>query len=441
MITRLVKTLLLFVFTISATIVCADCEEIDLCHPLTLSEVVDIALEHNPSTSQAWWRAKRAAASLGSAKSAYYPKLDFTSSATHGKEFEFINGPNKEFSRVQADLNLSMLLYDFGQTAASVRSAKMALAAACWYSDWTLQQVMIRAIEEAYSTLQAQANLAAALTTLEDAEKMLYTASELNRVGLRAITDVYTSRATCAQIQIEVAQKRAQLDIQRGKLATRMGLEADCCIQLACLDSVPPPEADCISDLIECANQRRSDLMAKHARLLESKAIVDRNNAAFRPKLSFAGRGGAKHYFTNSNPAGHYEVSVRFDVPIFDGFDRCFKLRQSLADMRVSSLELADLELDIAMDVLTHSRSLKAAQEMMVFAKINLDNALLAYEGVLNKYQAGHISIAEVSNALRQLALARLRESEIKTRYYVSMANLAYATGTLPPYVMVPCDK
>ncbi len=97
-------------------------------------------------------------------------------------------------------------------------------------------------------------------------------------------------------------------------------------------------------------------------------------------------------------------------------------------------------ELDISLEILTHSRNLKAAQEMIAFAQENLDNALLAYEGVLNKYQAGHISIAELSNALRQLAMARLRQSEIQTRYYGSMANLAYATGTLPPYVMAPCD-
>ena len=414
--------------------------QVDLSCPLTLSEVVDIALENNPSTSQAWWRAKRAAASLGSAKSAYYPKLDLTSSATNGREFEYINGPNREFSRAQADLNLSLLLYDFGQTAASVKSAKMALAAACWYSDWALQQVMIRAIEEAYSTLHAQASLAAALITLEDAEKMLYTATELNRVGLRAITDVYTSRATYALMKIEVAQKKALLEIQRGKLASRMGLQADCCIELACLDAIPPPEADCIAALFCCANERRADLMAKQAKFLESKAGVDKAKAAFWPKLAFSSRGGGKHYFRDKAPAAHYEVTLKLDIPLFDGFDKSYKLRQARADLHLSSLEVANLELDISLEILTHSRNLKAAQEMIAFAQENLDNALLAYEGVLNKYQAGHISIAELSNALRQLAMARLRQSEIQTRYYVSMANLAYATGTLPPYVMAPCD-
>lgn len=407
--------------------------EIDLCRPLTLSEVVDIALENNPSTRQAWWRAQRAAAALGSAKSAYYPRLDIVGNATHGQDFEFINGPNREFSRVQGDLVLGLILFDFGQTAASVRSAKAALAAACWYSDWSLQQVMIRVIDEAYSTLQAQANLQAALTSLEDAEKMLYTATELNRVGLRAITDVYTSRATFAQMKIEVAQKSAQLDIQRGKLATRMGLEADTCIELACLDSVPPPQAECLDALFQCANERRSDVMAKHAKLLESKAVVDKTKAAFWPKIAFAGRGGAEHYFSKPSQAAHYDVAIKLDIPIFDGFDKIYKHRQALADMRVSALELADLELDIALEVLTHSRTLKATQEMSVFAQENLDNALLAYEGVLSKYQSGHIGIAEVSNALRQLAFARLRFSEIRTRYFVSMANLAYATGTLPP--------
>ena len=33
--------------------------------PLTMTELVDIALQNNPSTKQAWWNARRAAAALG----------------------------------------------------------------------------------------------------------------------------------------------------------------------------------------------------------------------------------------------------------------------------------------------------------------------------------------------------------------------------------------
>src|SRR6266404_384881 len=66
-------------------------------HPLSISELVDIALSNNPDSKIAWWNARRAASSVDAAKSTYYPKLDLDLSANHGRDFEFINGPNKKY--------------------------------------------------------------------------------------------------------------------------------------------------------------------------------------------------------------------------------------------------------------------------------------------------------------------------------------------------------
>ncbi len=416
-------------------------ESIDFCHPLTLAELVEIALENHPSTQISWWNARRAAAAVGVANSAYSPKFDFTGKIIHGKDFEFINGPNREFTSSEGEITLSMLLYDFGQTNAHVVSAKRALLAASWHSDWVLQQVMIRVIEEAYATLHSQASLNAALASLEDAHKMLYSARELNRVGLRAVTDVYTTQATFAQLQMEVAQQQANYDIQRGKLATRMGLSADTQLELACLEAMPGPSPEQLSTLIACAHARRADLMAKQYRAAEASANLEKSCRAYYPKVSLFGRGGAKHYVGSDTASGNGQIGVRLDFPIFDGFERVYRQRQALADMQISRNELAQLQLDVALEVLTYSRNFQAAQEMLAFAEENLENATKAYDGVLTKYKAGRDGIAETSNALRQLSNARVRYSDVRTRYHVSMANLAYATGTLPPYVMVPCEQ
>ena len=84
---------------------------------------------------------------------------------------------------------------------------------------------------------------------------------------------------------------------------------------------------------------------------------------------------------------------------------------------------------------------MKAAQEMMRFATLNLDNAYLAYQAVLEIYQAGKERIAEVSTAQKQLAIARVRYSEVKTHLMTAIANLAYATGTLQPQRGNQCVK
>lgn len=430
----LMFTRLLFISFLLFTSILKANEQLD--HPLTLPEIVNIALETHPETRQAWWQANRAAAALGEARSAYYPRIDFDTGITHGRDFKFLNGPDTNYTIYNADLLLSMLLYDFGERKATVNAARMALLAANWEANWTLQSVMANVLDRAYAMMLAQETLQATLMSMGDAEKMLSVSEGLNRAGLSPISDVYTSQSTVAQMKMDVAQQRALLDIQRGKLAASMGLSADTCLTLATVDCMPAPQKQNITDLIALAQQRRADLAARQARFAESMARYDMAKAAYGPKLAFTGRSGYDYAVNDRANGVHYQVALNLDVPLFTGFENVYEKRIACADTQISVEELAQLELDISLEVLTHSRSLEAAQEMLYYAEDNLNSALKAYEGVLDKYQAGKERIAEVSNAQRTLAAARIRYSDIKTRWLVSLANLAYATGTI---MEAPC--
>lgn len=433
MFTKLLIPLLLIVGSLVATP--------DLCHPLTLPELINIALENHPSTKQAWWNAQRAAAFVGSAKSAYYPQLNLEGSIINGRDFKFINGPDVDYTIVGADLYLSMLLYDFGERSANVCAAKSALIAANWQVDWNIQRVMVQVLENAYSMLHAQETLQATHCSLGDAEKVMRTARELNRTGLTPISDVYTSQASFAQMKMDFAQQKALLDIQKGKLITSLGLSADTNIALAPIKQLPAPQKQQLTDLISISYQQRADLMARQARLEETIFQEKSANAAYRPKVLFDGRGGANHAIHDKANAAQYQVALRLEIPLFNGFEPMYNNRIAFTDTQIATEDLLGLQLEISMEVLTYSRSLEAAQEMLPDAEESLNNAQKAYESVLEKYKAGEERIAEVSNAQRQLAAARIRYSDVKTRWLISIANLAYATGTLAPYMETPCEK
>ncbi len=413
----------------------------DCAHPLTIAELIDTALQNNPETKVAWWNAQRAASGLGSARSAYYPKLDFNANARHGRDFKFINGPDTNYTITGADLSLSMLLFDFGERSASVEAAKMALLAANWQTDATLQKVIVSVLENAYAALHAQELLQAALISREDAGKMLDVTHELNRIGLHAISDVYTSEATLAQMKMDVAQYQAAFEIQKSKLAASLGIAPETPLDVATIEQMPSIPKQRTSELIALAGEQRADLMAKRARLSESLSLLDKSHAAHYPKVTFAGRGGGEHAIHDKANASHYQVAVNIEIPLFNGFKTMHQQRIAYADAQISSEELAKLELNIALDILTYSKTLEAAQEMLIYADANLQNSQKAYEGVLDKYRAGAERIAELSNALRQLAAARVRHSDIKTRLLVALANLAYATGSLAPYMEDSCAK
>ena len=349
----------------------------------------------------------------------------------HGRDFKFINGPDTNYTILNADVLLSMMLYDFGMTSASVKAAKMALNAANWQSDWSIQKVMVDVLENAYSTLHAQEVVLASQFSLEDAERMLNLAIELNNAGLSTRADVYIAKASYAQMKMDLIERKTLLSIQKGKLAASLGLQPDLTIQIA---SVEPPQYSLpqqICELISLANCQRTDLMAKRAELEKSIALQKKVRTSYLPKIDLGGRAGANHAVNDKANDLHYQVSVNFAVPLFTGFEAMYQNRMALADLELSRVELAKLELDISLEVLTSSLSLEGLQEMMPEAEEELKNSLKAYEAMLDIYKAGKEEMSAVSTVQRQLAASRIRYSDIKTRWLIAVAKLAYATGSL----------
>lgn len=422
-------------------------------HPLSLAELIDLALENHPATKQAWWNANRAAASLGSAKSALYPNVNFDASIVNGREFKFINGPNTSFTNIGANAYLYMLLYDWGERRANIDMAIAALAAANWQLDWDIQRVMVRVLENAYATMYAQEVLQASKISLNEAEKVLNAAKELNRTGLTPKTDVYTAQAAYYQMKMDFAQQKAELDIQRGRLAASLGLPATECIEIAAYpETISCEHLENVCSLIDIAMQQRADIMAKQARLQEVLLNKIKTRASFMPKVFADGRvgynkelqgaiGDRRRHHHERDEGMQYNIALHFETPIFNGFNTMYQNRMAFADAEISNQELIELQIDISLEVLTHSRTLMAAKEMLPDAEGNLNNSQQAYEGVLEKYKAGKEGITEISYAQQQLAAARIRFSDIKTRLLIAIANLAYATGTLAPYMETPCPE
>lgn len=410
-------------------------------HSLSLTELLDIALRNNPETRIAWLNANRAIALVDVSKSAYYPSLRFRGTLVNGLDYRYLNGNETNYTTISGDFILSYILFDFGERGAICDAAKAALSAADWQSDWVLQKVMYNVIYNTYTYLNSQEQLISRQSSLRDANTSLEAAIELQQVGLRSITDIYTLKASISEMQIGIALQKAETEIAHAKLAASIGLDVDAYFTVAVL---PDPDLNsslktCLKQLIAAAQQKRSDLMAKHSDLQQKIAQQARVNKACLPKLSFNGDTGYQRYFEDSANGYNYNVGLYLDIPIFNGFEQTYQKKIALNDVHLSKVEIERLELEIALEVLTYSRWFEAAQEVLLLAHENLQNSIQTFNGVLDKYKAGTQSIFDLIAAQKQLADARLKNSDAKTRWYRSLAQLAYATGTIMPNTEVPC--
>ncbi len=402
-------------------------------NPLSLAELVDIGLKNNPETEKAWANTKRAQAALGISRSTNYPTVDATGNVMHGRELKFPNGPNTNFTSVGAELCLTYLLYDFGERNATIEATKDALRVANWGADFTMQQVIYKVCSHYYEYLNAVELLKMKESTLKDANLICDAAGELHKAGLRRGGDLNLSKAEVAQIQMDVAQQKAQVAIAYGKLLTSLGLpiESKIEVQTNAEGMEIPFFSEGTSQLIAVAEDQRADLMAKKASLGEMKQLVKRANRAPLPKFRALGQGGWLQYNKHQGSSYNYNVGIALEMPIFKGFEYTYNKRLALANEEITLAELKELQDAIALEVLTYSESVKAAQEALKWSDEYMDESMKSYEGSLEAYKAGLQNIFDLIQSQRFLGDARIRKAQARTQWLVSLAELAFATGSI----------
>lgn len=402
-------------------------------NPLALSELIDMALKNNPETAKAWGAAKHAQAALGVGKSPYYPSLDAQGTLMHGREVKFPNGPEIIYTDYGGELSLSYLLYDFGERSASVQALKEALTAANWAADFTMQQVISNVCSNYYQYLNAVDLLRVKESTLKDYQGTLDAATEMHKVGLRSLPDLSLSKAEIAQLQMDVARQKAQVAISYGQLLTTLSVSLDTQIEV---EENPtaisrPIFSEKLDDLIAMAKKQRSDLLAKAARLAEMEKDVKKASRAPLPKLRFVSQGGYLQYAKHKQSGYNYNVGLALEAPLFRGFEFFYRKRLAMANVDITAAELKELQLAVALEVLQYSEDVKAAREALEWSERYLEESTKTYEGVLEGYKAGLQNIFDLVQSQRILADARIRKTQARTEWLVSLAQLAFATGTI----------
>jgi outer membrane protein TolC len=407
---------------------CSLCAE-----PLSLAELIDIALKNSPETKKVWANVKRAQANVGIAKSDEYPHFNAQGNLTHAREVKFPNGPNTVFTSYGGELNLNYLLFDFGETRAAVLATKEGLKAAKWGCDFAIQKIIAEVAADYYEYLNASELLESADSSLCDAGMIMDSADELCHAGLRAGNDFITAKAAVAEIRMNVARQKAAAAIAYGKLLTALGLPIDTQLQIQTRPEGMgnPLFKEGISALIRLAEEQRGDLMAKQASLSEMNALVTRANRARLPKLRALGQAGWMEYGKHQGNGYNYSAGLALDIPVFKGFEYTYRKRAALADAEMTAAELVELHNAIAVEVLSFSETAKAAEYAMQFSEEFFDEAFKSYDGSVQSYKSGLISIFDLLQSQRFLSDARNKKAQAKTAWLVSLSQLAFATGSL----------
>lgn len=423
---------------------------------LSLAELLDIALQNNPSTKQTWALARASAAQYGQSLSSFYPNIQLSSfyfrqkagfpntgvpTAAAGQPTTISapgGAPNtvteSYFTEAGPDILLSYTLFDFGQKSAASVAARESL----YYADLThnqqIQTVLQKVMSDYYNYLYQKAVQKADEANLANAQMALDAANERFSLGLAALGDVAQARTQFLQSRINLTSQKQDVESAFAQLAVDLGLPANLPFKVQSLPDqvIANPLLDDIDTLVAMAQTQRQDFLAAQADLRSKEASLLQAKRAILPVINSQLSTG-RYWFNNAlvEPENHWTATVSLDFPIFQGFLNKNVIKQAKSNVDLSKAELLQSELALIQNVTNAHMGVKTASINLADSEEYLKAAELEFNIAFTSYKAGTMTILDVLQAQSSLADARSKKANAQKNWFLSLADIAYATGSL----------
>lgn len=404
---------------------------------LNLAELVDIALQNNPATKQTWAIARSSAAQYGQTLSSFYPNIQFDGSYLRAKgTFIDTGGPELPYYATQGgpDVTLSYTLFDFGQRTSAAMAAREALYYADLNHNQEIQSVIQNVMNDYYSYLYQISQLKANEANLANAQMSLDAANERFALGLAALGEVAQARTQFLQNRINLNTQKQNVENAFAQLAVDLGLPANLRFKV---QSMPEqikaePLLESVEQLVEYAQNQRQDFLAAQANLRSKEALLLKAKREVLPV--FGTNLDVGHYWFNG---GHQEKTIHWSAafnmtfPLFDGFYYKNGVRGAEANVELAKAQLMQTELNVIQSVTTAHMGVKTAALNLSDSEEYLKSAELEFKIALANYKAGTGTILDVISAQSFLADARSQKAQAEQNWFISLATIAYATGSL----------
>ena len=318
---------------------------------------------------------------------------------------------------LSGSLSLTWVIYDFGRTRASIRTAVAELIA----SHETLSETRVQRILEvraAYFKLaQAQAQGVVDEENLKQYDELLRQAELRLKIGTGRKYDVTKAKADRSNALLSLLTTRNAIITARAELNNQMGLGKVRNYVLVSDIRLPEPEVD-FDVLVSVAQTNQPTLRALRAKVDAAVASVDRTVAELYPQIRAT---ASTAYSTGDIQTLGLSWGVALLQDLFRSFEKRDNILLSVTALRQARASLALQEQNVVKMLIAALSSLNTArqgrgvaEEMELQAKENLDL-------VMKQFEVGASSILEVTDA--QVLYTRARSAAVSARYTLENAK------------------
>ncbi|MDP8217171.1 MAG: TolC family protein [Candidatus Theseobacter exili] len=411
---------------------------LDTSKPLTLSVIMDIALQNNPSTKEAWHDARVAEALQKQAESKWYPQAGLTAELSRTKANSSVSTAVEiDKSDINPALEITYLLFDFGGRKAAIEQEVQRTLAANFLFNQAIQDVLLNVATAYYTYYSSQSTYEAASSDVNDAKTALDAAQERFKSGLVTKLDVLQSQSDYDNSLYSLEEAKGKIKTSKAQLAITMGFTADTDITIVEPSKNVPmdiSEKD-ITSIIDDALEKRPDIAALRANVSASDAAVWTADSNLWPSFSLGASGqGDWHHNYNQIENGHdenYVAYLQVSWAVFDGFNNINVKRAAQEQVESDREKLVQAELSASADIWTKYYDFKTAQRKLEFSKAFSLHADESYKLAFEGYNAGLKSILDLLQAQSKLSEARSQLIDSEDELFIAFMNLVHATGSL----------
>lgn len=400
--------------------------------PLSLLEVTEAALCHNPNTKEVYANAKIQAAGVGVARSLFFPSLRDTVAVTENQIRSQTRGQNS-FRNTQNQIVASYLLYDFGGRDANLENANQLLKAASATQDAIVQRVLLSAVNAFYQVHANKAILKASIESERLFEESFKAAEAKYIAGIATPADKLQVNTSFANATLTRLTNEGLLRIAYGNLATIMGAAPGTPIEIIDNDMDVMPEFidQDIQALIEQAIIQRPDLIATESELKASLANIESVKAEAKPKVKIEASNQYDSETIFLKDINTSQVGISVTIPFFEGYKPSYLIRSAEATAELKASKRDQLRLQVSLDVWTAYQNLKTANESIKASQILLTSAEESSQVALGRYKEGVGNIIDTLNAQSALASAKQQKIQSILNWNIARTTLAQSIGVL----------
>ena len=402
---------------------------------LALQQAEATALKNNPQITVGKLRALQAAQYMREARSGLFPNA-FVSltgvAANPGSRLTAgaLNNPIL-FPRAAAGAAVSQLITDFGRTTNLLKSSEDHSKAEDMNSVATTADITLAVDRAFYNALETKELVTVAQQTVDARQVFVDKIQALTNAKLKSEVDLSFAKVDLARAKLSLLEAQNNYQTALATLSAILGYPDQQNFRLVEEPKELTAPAPDVQSLIMQAMQHRPEVAALQLEVQAAAKNAAAEHELSRPTVSALGViGNTPVRDEHIAPNWYGAVGVNINIPVFNGF--LYNARAKAADLQTEAdrKRLIDLRNNIARDVRISWQDTNRAYERLSVTRQLREQANLALDLALQRYNLGLGSIVEFSQAQLGKTEADIADTDARYQYRLSQIVLDYATAS-----------